>query len=233
MRKIIILLLVGFALFAGQKQSIKVMPLGDSITFGSYGAGMLGRGGYREILASKCVKENLSVDFVGTLHYPENAGFDSDNNGLCGWRANQINDSIKVWITKCKPQIILLQIGVNDIIQGASVDTAVARLDKLIFNIHTADKNIVLYTASIMNVLDSNLYKVKMPMVNEYNSKIEILVKKHLTSGMKIHFADINTLSALGASDFHKDRLHPNDKGYSKMADAWWSVLKQYNKILK
>jgi len=228
MRKIIILLLVGFALFAGKKQPVKVMPLGDSITFGSYGAGFLGRGGYREILARKCVKENLSIDFVGTLHYPENAGFDSDNNGLCGWRANQINDSIKVWILKCRPQIILLQIGVNDIIQGASVDTTVARLDKLIFNIHASDTNIELYTASIMNVLDSNLYKVKMSMVDEYNMKIEKLVNKHSASGMKIYFADIKSLSALGDLDFHKDRLHPNDMGYSKMADAWWSVLKHY-----
>jgi lysophospholipase L1-like esterase len=228
MRNSVILLLFGFIFFSGTKQPIKVMPLGDSITFGSYGAGMLGRGGYREILARKCVKENLPIDFVGTLHYPENAGFDSDNNGLCGWRANQINDSIKVWISKCKPQIILLQIGVNDIIQGASVDTTAARLDKLIFNIYKADKTIELYTASIMNVLDSNLYKVKMPMVNEYNAKIKELVKKHSAAGMKIYFADIKSLSGLGSSDFHKDRLHPNDQGYAKMANAWWLILKKY-----
>jgi acyl-CoA thioesterase I len=230
MRNSVILLLIGFAFFSGTKQPIKVMPLGDSITFGSYGAGMPGRGGYREVLAKKCEKENLAVDFVGTIHYPENAGFDSDNNGLCGWRANQINDSIKVWISKCKPQIILLQIGVNDIIQGASIDTTTARLDKLIFRIYKADKSIELYTASIMNVLDSNLYKVKTSMVNDYNAKINDLVKKHSKDGMKIHFVDISSLSGLGSSDFHQDRLHPNDQGYAKMANAWWSVLKKYKK---
>jgi lysophospholipase L1-like esterase len=67
-----------------------------------------------------------------------------------------------------------------------------------------------------------------MSMVDEYNMKIEKLVNKHSASGMKIYFADIKSLSALGDLDFHKDRLHPNDMGYSKMADAWWSVLKHY-----
>jgi lysophospholipase L1-like esterase len=226
MIKLQIVCLILLALMAFRKQPVKVIPLGDSITYGAYGAGMDGVGGYRSVLAKKCQAEGLSVDFVGTLNYPEMADFDADNQGMRGWRIDQIDAKVKSWISQCKPDVILLQIGVNDFIQGASVDTTAARLDKLMTDIFKADKNVELYTASIMGVLDSNLYKVKMPMVVDYNQKVEQLVRKHSTKGMKVNFTDINKISAFNSTDFHADKLHPNDRGYAKMADAWWSILK-------
>ena len=71
-----------------ENSPIRIMPLGDSITAGSYGAGKDGAGGYRAPLWKMLKEENINIDFVGTLNDPYNAVFDADHEGWRGWRVD-------------------------------------------------------------------------------------------------------------------------------------------------
>lgn len=67
-------------------QRLRVMPLGDSITAGSYGAGQDGVGGYRAELVKGCAAVGLAVSFVGSLNDPADAPFDAHHEGHRAWR---------------------------------------------------------------------------------------------------------------------------------------------------
>ncbi len=209
---------------------VRIMPLGDSITAGSYGAGENGIGGYRAPLWKMLEDENIDFDFVGTLNDPRNATFDTGHEGWPGWRVDQLNDSVAAWISKTSPDVILLQIGVNDLLQGADVQTVSSRLDKLIGNINAEAPGAKLFVSSIMDVLVPNYYKVSLDSVKAYNAQIPVIVKKY--NSKQIWFVDINSKSNLGSDDFSEDRLHPNDSGYLKMANAWKQSL-LHIKLLK
>ena len=64
--------------------SVRIMPLGDSITFGVGGVG--GFGGYRGTLYSKLVNQGYSVNFVGTQTANSGSIPDPNHEGHGGWR---------------------------------------------------------------------------------------------------------------------------------------------------
>lgn len=211
---------------AAAVEPIRIMPLGDSITSGSYGNGKNGIGGYRAVLWDLCQKAHFQVDFVGTLNDPAGAKFDANHQGWRGWRADQLNTNITACIALCKPQIVLLQIGVNDILNGAAVDTVATRFDQLLTNLQKAAPESKVCAATIMNVLEPNDYKVPMTKVREFNGRIPQIVAEHARKGMKVQLVDMACEADLQETDFSADRLPPNDSGYAKIASAWFSTLK-------
>jgi hypothetical protein len=63
--------------------TIRIMPLGNSITYG-----YPGDEGYRKDLYLDLVDAGYDVDFVGSLS--DGVGFDSDHEGHIGWYTAQI-----------------------------------------------------------------------------------------------------------------------------------------------
>jgi len=75
---------------------IRIMPLGDSITYGWDG----GYGGYRGYLGDLLYNGGYDFDFVGSrtdndpCTDPNCPFLDLDHEGWNGWRADQIRDNI-------------------------------------------------------------------------------------------------------------------------------------------
>ena len=67
----------------------RIMPLGDSITFGETASGT--DGGYRSRLETLLGNAGVSVDFVGTRN--DGPG-DNDHEGTPGHTLNQINSGV-------------------------------------------------------------------------------------------------------------------------------------------
>src|SRR5262249_13855023 len=107
---------------------IRVMPLGDSIT---YGVGSSSGSSYRADLWRRLVTQaGYNIDFVGS----QRSGSlpDTDNEGHSGWRIDQIAASVDGWLSTYQPDVVLLHIGTNDMNQNYQVDTAPQRLGALI-----------------------------------------------------------------------------------------------------
>ena len=75
-------------------RAVKIMPLGDSIT---WGVGSSTTSSYRADLWQRLVKDaGVAVDYVGSGQ--SGSLPDTDNEGHSGWRIEQLTASIDGWI---------------------------------------------------------------------------------------------------------------------------------------
>ena len=204
---------------------LRVMPLGDSITAGSYGAGRDGIGGYRAVLAQLCAGAELPVDFVGSLNDPSNASFDADHEGHRAWRTDQLAEHITTWFAASRPEVVLLQIGINDLIQAGTIDEAARRYAHLLDNCLAAAPAARVYIAAVNPVRESNDYHVPPRAVSQFSSRIQTLVSAAARRGLHATFIDLPAECGFGPEDYSSDGLHPSDRGYAKMARVWFRVL--------
>lgn len=199
------------------EQEVSIMPLGDSIT---YGANSTHYGGYRVWLWQESVAAGWKIRFVGSQSSGPASLPDKANEGHPGWRIDQVSAHITGWLDTYQPQIILLHIGTNDIIQGYSVATAIARLNTLVDQITTIEPDTTLIVAQITPLGDPTLNaKVRL-----YNHDLLALIQRKKAIGKRIIVVDM--YDAVPLSDI-TDHIHPNDTGYRLMAHVWYNALAQ------
>lgn len=203
-------------LFTSQ-QLVKIMPLGDSITEGVNSSFY---GGYRVSLWNDAVASGWHVQFVGSRSNGPTSLPDKAHEGHPGWRTDQISTHVVKWLTTYQPQIILLHIGTNDIIQGYSVSTAIMRLNYLIDQItHTLPSAIVI-VAAITPLRRPGLAS----KVQEYNQDLVTLIREK--QAVNRHILAVDMYDAMPLNDI-TDTIHPNDAGYTIMAQVWYKALTQ------
>ena len=192
----------------------KVLPLGDSITFGT----PTNNGGYRVELFTKAVGDNLHITFVGSQPNGPSmvAGkpFPRGSEGYPGIKTAALNAKLSTAL-KDKPQIVLLHIGTNNVSEAS----AFSELEKIIDAIVAAVPDSLLAVASIIPLGTSTA-------VPTYNKGIPDLVKKKADAGKHVIFVD-------QYKDFPTaeltDGVHPNDtQGYPRMGDKWYVAIKPY-----
>jgi lysophospholipase L1-like esterase len=194
---------------------IKIMPLGDSITFGVRSSS---GGGYRLPLWEEITGAHLHVTFVGSRNSGPASLPDTANEGHPGWRIDQISTHVVAWLEKYQPQIVLLQIGTNDIIQNYHVATAPQRLLSLL--------TLITATLPDATLIVAEVTPLGKPRLNAeiiaYNAHIPALVNGLRAQGRHVRYVDM--YDAVPASDI-LDRIHPGDQGYSLMAAVWYKAL--------
>ncbi|AGZ43514.1 GDSL-type esterase/lipase family protein [Actinoplanes friuliensis] len=199
-------------------RAVKIMPLGDSITWGTGSMnGSIPGSGYRAGLWTKLVAgAGLAVDFVGSM----NSGSlpDTDNEGHSGYRIDQITANVTGWLTAAQPDVILLHIGTNDFWQDHETSTASKRLGLLLDKIHQVRPSATLIVAEIVPTRQDALNT----KIDAYNAAIPGLVATRAAAGHNIRSADLH--DTMTDADF-ADTLHPNNTGYEKMANLWHSAL--------
>ena len=205
---------------------VRIMPLGDSTTAGSYGAGRNGIGGYRKELARQLSIAKAPINFVGSLNDPAGAGFDANHEGHRAWRIDQVSANVAEWLHAAAPDIVLVQIGINDLIQGATIDEAVQRYEHLIDRCHAARPSAKFYFAALLSVRPSNDYRVSPAAVQEFNARLPGLVTQHVQQGMRAEFVNLASLCAFETADFSSDGLHPSEQGYNKIAAVWFRIIR-------
>lgn len=191
---------------------IKIMPLGDSIT---YGEGIPSYGGYRNLLGALLESDGIRFDFVGSQRSGEESLADPDNEGHPGWRIANIREAIATegWLETYQPDIILLHIGSNDLRYGNQVYTA-EKLSLLLDDILARLPETHVIVARIIRTRwgsdSKHIY---------YNNKIlEIVASK----GEQVSMVDMQDVLSRG--DF-TTLYHPSPRGYDKMAHAWETAI--------
>jgi acyl-CoA thioesterase I len=198
---------------SSQKHTIKIMPLGDSITDGYFVPG-----GYRIDLESALENRGYAIDFVGSLSNGPDTLLDKNHEGHSGWRIEEIHDRVAQWLQVFPPDIILLLIGTNDMAQLYQVETARDRLKELIDTILQTAPNVKLFVASIPPIGEPTLNQ----RVIQYNQEVEQLVNQKQQAGKPVTFVDL--YSILDLEDL-PDGVHPNRVGFRKIAGAWEAAL--------
>ena len=196
-----------------------IMPLGDSITYGSDGVNT--QGGYRPALFNSLKNDGATVDFVGSQSDGPASLSDKNHEGHPGWRISGIAGSINGWLDTYKPQVIALMIGTNDIVFNDDLANAPNRLSSLIDQITTRLPNSRLLVANITPLGNA----ANNTKVNTYNAAIPGIVQQKVAAGKRVTFVNMN--AALQASDLF-DGTHPNPGGYAKMAAVWHTALQPF-----
>ena len=201
-----------------------IMPLGDSITAGMGDDSPPDLIAYRASLFNYL---NFDFHFVGSningppdLPYPQ-------NEGHSGFRIDQLRASIDHWIGLNPPDIVLLQIGTNDIWQGQDAGAEI-RLADLIARIHEDAPAAIIVVAQIPPMNNGTGFKVR---VNVFNQHISKLVEGLQAEHQKVYLADLNSIldSNLGSVDLSADMVHPRQVGYAKMGRRWAETLNKLN----
>jgi lysophospholipase L1-like esterase len=210
-----LVLAAGFA--GAQTPPLRVMPLGDSITYGSGGTANLG--GYRGTLYTSLAAAGYTVDYIGTQTGNSSGLADQDHEGHGGWRIDQLDANMTGWLASlADPDVVLMHIGTNDFGQDVDTPNAINRLDTLILKIATLRP----YAHIIVTNLMERGEPANSKIVSEFNPYVQARVDAHAAAGRRVTFLDMR--AAVPLADM-PDNLHPNQTGYDKMAAAWLPAI--------
>ncbi len=209
-----------------------IMPLGDSITFGS---GSSDFSGYRKELFLKALAQGKQITFVGNVESgPDRVGdkpLSTKHEGHSGYTIEYsgerqgISELVVASLEKNRPHIITLMIGTNDVSIAFDLFNAPVRLGRLIDKITQTAPNSLLVLAKIVPSQDDNVNA----RIQAYNSAMTRLVNDRVAEGKHIALVDMYeafvSRSPQYKTQFLADTLHPNDAGYSVMAGVWYEAI--------
>jgi hypothetical protein len=198
----------------------KVLPLGDSITFGiNY------EGSYRVELFKKAVTASQNITFVGTqTNGPAMAPgttvpFPQHHEGWSGYTIAQIQGKAAGDVTSA-PHMILVHAGTNDTYMS-DPGGAPARLSTLVDYLTTNFSNALVVVAKIIP------YPAQTSNVNLINNSIPAMVQSKAAAGKHVISVDLNT-GFQTSTMLSSDGIHPNQTGYNWMGDTWYATVSSY-----
>lgn len=221
-----------FAQNSPSEDVLRVMPLGDSIT-----DGYPSDGGYRVTLCNLLEQNGLSskVDFVGPLS--KGNCYDPQHAGYIGYTIDDIKDSfmgekigiysfIDELMQENPADVVMLQIGTNDIFSSYQLDTIGDRLELLVDKIlGYLPEDGMLFLATIPVVNMSFGFTDYDGAIVDYNNVIRELVKEKQKTESRIRLSEINSVIT---KDNIGDGVHPSDAGYKLMGEYWYDILSKY-----
>jgi lysophospholipase L1-like esterase len=197
-------------LSSGASKTLRIMPLGDSITVG---VGSPGKNGYRTELQRRLREAGMPVDFVGSQS--EGTVGDLDHEGHGGWTIERIAGIAGQRLAEYEPDVVLLHAGTNNITRSEDPVSAAAKLSDLIDVVHSRVPAAHVFVARIVGTA----VKSETPANRAYNAMIPEIVR---AKGPKVHLVDQSTVTGLDIYDAH----HPNEFGYRKMAYNWYEAMR-------
>lgn len=191
---------------------LRVMPLGDSITFGFKSSD---GNGYRLRLEQDLSGSNLL--YVGSVQSGNMA--DNFNEGHSGATINQISGFASNSLSD-RPNVVLLHAGTNDMNNSPPTDpysSAPDRLGALIDQIFAACPDAAILVAQIINAANADTEA----RIQTFNNAVPGVVAQRANAGHHVMVVDFRSVTV---SDL-QDGLHPSDQGYQKMGDIWFSGI--------
>jgi len=208
---------------------LRVMPLGASNTDGKYVPG-----GYRinlEQLMENGHRTNFT--FVGTQVNGPAELSRRNHEGHPGWRIDEIlhgkkrgggnvagrTNNVDKWLAVTAPDVVLLQIGTNDVLQNYHMAGAPKRLRLLGARICADRPGVKLVLSSL--VPRPGYYS----RVKKFNAAVPGVAEQLRRAGCSTSFVDVNAAIQPPSAYMLTDNTHMNRAGYDKMAAAWFPTL--------
>jgi lysophospholipase L1-like esterase len=235
--------LISSSLFA--VETIKIMPLGDSITHENYRDSSIAdntpeadRSAYRNSLDYLLHDNNYTFDFVGSQVAGDNIipPFDTDHEGYDGETDTGIAANVYDYLTANPADVVLLHIGTNSATADNSPNNVASILDEIDRYETSNSKHVKVLLARIIGcwenwTLPAGVYpKCDAEFnahIDTFNNNVEAMVNTRIsTKGDDLVMVDMQNGAGFNydATDMIDD-LHPNDTGYAKMANLWYASL--------
>jgi lysophospholipase L1-like esterase len=179
-------------------------------------------GGYRSKLFSLALKDGKNITFVGTRSNGpttvDGKPFPQKHEGTSGIKIEALQKVLEGGaLTKSdvKPHIILLHIGTNNLVGGGSATQNATLLGSFLDKVIKDCPDALLVVAKIIPYTGAEAY----------NATIPALVDERAKKGA--HIVLVDQFTSFPTSEL-ADGVHPNEKGYIRMADVWYKAIAQY-----
>ncbi|MDP9817301.1 SGNH/GDSL hydrolase family protein [Spirilliplanes yamanashiensis] len=189
------------------------MPLGASIT---NGVGSSTGNGYRAELLRRLTQAGVAVDFVGSQQSGDLP--DRDNEGHSGWRIDQVAAQLDGWLATYRPDVVLVHVGTNDMLQNHQAATAPERLGALVDRILERSPGTTVLTSSLLPLRDA----AAGARVDAFNAAVADLMARKAAQGRAVRHVDLRGAVAVGDL---ADGIHPGDAGFARMGALFHAAL--------
>lgn len=187
---------------------------------------------YRYNLWKKLIDNGVAFDFVGSLStnfegspvWPNYLGktFDPQHEGHWGWRADEVLSNLPTYLASYTPDIVLIHLGSNDLIQGQTISSTIAELTSIISTLRSANPKVIVLLAQVIP------YSIHANSgnISQLNTEIALLAQTQNTANSNVVVVDQFTGFSVDQDTF--DKVHPNGSGEEKMATRWATALLPY-----
>jgi len=217
---------------------LRILPLGDSITWGGQPGADNGTDGYRAQLIHALIRARYaSVNFVGT----QRSGLmpNNDNEGHPGATISELQAVMKAGL-QMRPNVVLLHIGTNDLARPETAEEkwadAPKRLAALLDDVLDVCPDAAVLVAKIIQGADMQAQE----NIKRFNDAVPAVVKKKLDQGFKVAVVDHSVV----LPEELVDGVHPwvfqhylwrrstlanrirSYSGYFHMGNIWFDAVK-------
>lgn len=237
-----------FMLTVYDDQTRNIWAIGNSITNGT---GIYNS--YRRDLWKLLHAAHYNIDLIGSWDMHHMGGnvpdpdFDMDHDGHSGWTAHHVLEppdwdkqrgNIDQWLQGDKPDIVLIELGTNDVFQCVSTAAAMNDLSVIIDKLRTRNPSVKVLMAQIPP-LGAQWAPKKLcgtdtaygKAIDLFNAAVRTLARSTTTAKSPVIAVDQFT-GLEPATDMYDD-IHPNSKGEKKMAERWYKALQPFLTKLK
>lgn len=203
---------------------LKIMCSGDSITTGCPPT----ENSYRELLLNALESEGSGneVTPVGPVEYGSmQPSARNKIDAVMGRRIDQTHTALRTSLPDCKPGLILLHTGTNDVAPHEKTPERLPEeLDALLETIyqHAMKHNERLITLVALIIPAS----FRGPQIARFNEQVREKVEARAKQGQRLLCVDMFRDWPDGTM---RDLAHPNAKGYEEMARRWHQGLEEVN----
>ena len=199
--------------------SLRIMPLGDSITEGESGHNT-----YRRVLWQRLQGAGCDVDFVGTKFgvssgyrnspskSPPNGDFDLDHEGYWDYQVNELLPFVASSVAAAQPDIVLIHVGTNDVLAGQSAAGIAGEISSLINTLRSGKSDVYIVLAKIIPAASSTAG------TSALNRQIDGIAARLNTAASPVVVVD--QASGYSTADNY-DGVHPAPSGENKLGNRW------------
>lgn len=220
---------------ASAHTSLRVMPLGDSITTGFGPASPPGttaecptwppcsESGYRLQLSHRLVEAGVGFRFVGSRSTGPHWFHDREHEGHEGWGTTEVLPKIAGWVRDAEPDVVLLLLGTNDCTTISNdCAGAPARMVEIIVQIHVVQPHARILVMTLPPSAPPAGSAEANVRVTNFNTTLANRVAGLAADNYPVRLVD--TRGILTTADL-ADGVHLTSEGYVTMANLWFEAL--------
>ncbi|MFC4049312.1 GDSL-type esterase/lipase family protein [Actinomadura syzygii] len=192
-------------------EDLAVMPMGDGR---AQGYGSSHGSGFRDELRRRAISEVHSLDFVGSQRSGQTP--DPDHEGYPGATIGEIARRADTAVGQYKPNVVLLNAGTTEMERG--VAGAAAEMGTLIDQVLEDAPKAAVLVSTLAPVRDETVQS----RIAAFNKEIPGVVAQRARAGKHVAVVDMGEVTT---DDLADDGLNPNDRGYTKMAEAFDAAI--------
>ncbi|TGJ83269.1 hypothetical protein E0Z10_g5489 [Xylaria hypoxylon] len=199
---------------------LRIMCLGASIIRGEVSTD---NNGFRKTFRGDLANLGAPINMVGSQRNGDMP--DNDMEAYGGNRVSQIHDHAKKIVPKQVPNVFIINVGTNNVLQYKDTDVAGVHMEAFIDYLLKASPRATV----VLSTLLTNTVPNREPLILDINRQFRELYQKYENKAVvlaELHYSE-GLPGRPTAEDISDDGSHPTDKGYEIMGHLLADAVKE------